>query len=106
MPGQTCAVAFCKSNRLSYKKEGVKMRFHSFPKENPEIKNEWIRRCGRSDKFNANTSTVCALHFTDDDYERDLQHELLGKYDEVPNFYNLFNFCNSTSNFTDLMCIW
>lgn len=82
MVGQICAVAFCKSNRNSWKKEGVKMRFHSFPKKNnSEIKNEWIRRCGRSDKFNVNTSAICALHFTDDDYERDLQHELLGKYD-------------------------
>lgn len=84
MPGQRCAIVTCKSNRRSLKKIGVHVTFHSFPKGNnlvsSTIRKEWVHRCGRSDQINLNTATICALHFTDNDYERDLQHELLGIY--------------------------
>ncbi|KAJ8980680.1 hypothetical protein NQ317_013292 [Molorchus minor] len=82
MPGQICAVALCKSNRLTLKKEGVNLAFHRFPKGNDvgssTIRKQWINRCKRKDKFNPNTSSICGLHFTTNDYERDLQNELLG----------------------------
>ncbi|KAJ8978842.1 hypothetical protein NQ317_004453, partial [Molorchus minor] len=81
MPGQICAVALCKSNRLTLKKKGVNLAFHRFPKGNDlvssTIRKEWINRCKREDKFNLDTSYICGLHFTTNDYERDLQNELL-----------------------------
>ncbi|KAG5876481.1 hypothetical protein JTB14_011091 [Gonioctena quinquepunctata] len=39
---------------------------------------EWKLRCRRADKFNVETSSICADHFTSNDYERDLKSELLG----------------------------
>ncbi|CAH1111454.1 unnamed protein product [Psylliodes chrysocephalus] len=82
MPGQNCAIASCKSNRLTLMKAGVKLIFHSFPKQNDSVSNtikkEWIKRCKRETKFNPLTATICSLHFTPDDYKRDLQNELLG----------------------------
>lgn len=57
--------------------------FHSFPKGkdlvSTTMRNEWIQRCRRADKFNPDTACVCSKHFTEKDYERDLEHELLGK---------------------------
>jgi len=49
---------------------------HSFPVKNPALCKIWISRCKR-DKFNIQNSSICSNHFTDDDYERDLEHELL-----------------------------
>ncbi|KAJ8910908.1 hypothetical protein NQ315_003962 [Exocentrus adspersus] len=81
MPGLICAVAVCKNNQLELKKRGLSIVFHSFPKGkdlvSSTIQKEWVHRCRRNDKFNINTSRVCSEHFTVNDYERDLEHELL-----------------------------
>lgn len=83
MPGRVCAVASCKNNQLALKKKGSNLTFHYFPKGNDFVsstmRKEWVHRCKRTDKFNADTATICSDHFTDGDYERDLQHELLSK---------------------------
>lgn len=43
------------------------------------LKNERARRCKRADNFNPDTSHICSEHFAHTNYERDLQHELLGR---------------------------
>lgn len=37
----------------------------------------WIIACCREDNFNPKTSRFCSKHFKSEDYERNLQHELL-----------------------------
>lgn len=85
MPGQYCAVALCKStthNRITLKNDDAYLIFHSFPKAHDLVsstmRREWINRCKRRNKLNPTTSAICSLHFTQNDYERDLQNELLG----------------------------
>jgi hypothetical protein len=83
MPGRRCAVFSCNNSRVVTKRKGETVVYHAFPKGNDlvssTIKKEWIRRCARADKWNPNNSQVCSVHFTSNDYERDLQNELLGK---------------------------
>ncbi|KAJ8911681.1 hypothetical protein NQ315_005760 [Exocentrus adspersus] len=66
------------------KKQGSSIIFHSFPKGkdlvSSTIQKEWVHCCRRNDKFNINTSRVCSEHFTVNDYERDLEHELLARW--------------------------
>lgn len=84
MPGRRCAVFGCNNSRVVTKAKNESVIYHEFPRANnlvsTTIKKEWIRRCQRADKFNPNTSQICSVHFTSNDYERDLQNELLGKY--------------------------
>jgi hypothetical protein len=83
MPGRRCAVFSCNNSRVVTKRKGETVVYHAFPKGNDlvssTIKKEWIRRCARADKWNPNNSQVCSVHLTSNDYERDLQNELLGK---------------------------
>ncbi|XP_049768278.1 uncharacterized protein LOC126101611 [Schistocerca cancellata] len=72
MPG--CAVTGCLS--YSRKTKGTDIIYHSFPKD-VKVQKAWIMKCHRKDRFNVVTSTVCSLHFTSDDYLRDLRAELL-----------------------------
>ncbi|XP_023222091.1 uncharacterized protein LOC111623657 isoform X2 [Centruroides sculpturatus] len=82
MPGTRCAVYGCNNNLLAVKAKGESVTFHVFPRQkdliSKRIRSEWINRCKRSDKFNPDTSRICSVHFVQSDYERDLQHELLG----------------------------
>jgi hypothetical protein len=70
----TCAIAGCSNNYQRTK--GNKISFHLFPK-NESARQEWIKLCGRDHPFNAKTWRVCSLHFDANDFERDLQAELL-----------------------------
>lgn len=83
MPGRTCAVFGCNNNSVRTKARGENIVYHRFPKENnlvfSTVRKEWIRRCGRSNTFNPHTSQICSIHFTQNDFERDLRNELLGK---------------------------
>ncbi|KAF2878709.1 hypothetical protein ILUMI_27461 [Ignelater luminosus] len=73
MPGGLrCSVGPCKSH--GGKTKGVS--FFSFPR-NPQIRHEWIRKCNRPVKINADHARVCSLHFLPSDYERNLKAELL-----------------------------
>lgn len=87
MTGKSCAVFSCKNSEFTRKSTGGKIMFHRFPRpidvESKCIMKIWINGCQRSDKFNPDTHRICSVHFTKNDYERDLQHELLGK--------NIFN---------------
>ena len=68
---KVCAVAVCKSPK------DKKTINHSFPNDEL-IKSEWQARCLRKEIINAKNASVCSHHFLETDYERDLQHELMG----------------------------
>lgn len=68
MPGIQCVVAFCKSNALIKRKEGEKISFHNFPK-NESFRKKWIKFCRREKTFNPDTSRICSKHFTKNDYD-------------------------------------
>jgi len=65
-----CAIATCKNQ---YKNSNY--IFHSFPKD-LMVQEKWMAACRRKLISSANP-VVCSQHFTDQDYKRDLQHELL-----------------------------
>lgn len=81
MSGSSCAVYGCKNSY--YTARGQNIIYHAFPKSKDlvsrTIRSEWIHRCRRKDKFNPDTGRICSVHFVQNDYERDLQNELLGK---------------------------
>jgi hypothetical protein len=87
MPGTRCAVYGCNNTYIKQKEMAEKCSFHRFPKArdlvSQTIRKEWILRCKREDKLNPDTSYICSVHFTENDYERNFQNELLGK------FYNI-----------------
>lgn len=78
MPGRRCAVAVCKNSRVKTKLVNPDIKYHEFPFGNDLVLQEWIRSCRRADEWNPATSQICSVHFTSGDYERDLEHELLG----------------------------
>lgn len=83
MPGRRCGIYGCNNSRVVTKISNANIVYHSFPKGknfvSQTILKKWIHCCKRADKFNPDTSVVCSVHFTENDYERDLQNELLGK---------------------------
>jgi hypothetical protein len=84
MPGRRCAVFGCNNSRIRTKITNSEIVYHNFPKGKSNfvsdtVRKEWIRRCKRADKWNPNTSQICSVHFTANDYERDMKYELLGK---------------------------
>lgn len=78
MPGTRCTVAVCLNSLIKTKRhpETSHIKYHVFPK-NQIIKQQWIHRCRRDGQWNPNNAHVCSEHFKDDDFERDLQAELL-----------------------------
>lgn len=69
-----CAVITCGNN---YRKAS-NVRYHRFPSEE-YIREHWKAICGRKDpSYNCQTARVCSLHFSRENYEKDLEHELLG----------------------------
>ena len=76
MPGTICAVASCKNSLRNSKTSNI--MYHRFPKDEIICKT-WANFTKRADKFNFKTSRMCSAHFRAVDYERDLEHELLGK---------------------------
>lgn len=75
MPGRRCTVAVC--NNSAAKTLDKDIIYHSFPKD-ANIRAVWIQRCKRSGTWNPDSCYVCSVHFTTDDYRRDLRNELLG----------------------------
>ncbi|KAJ8953307.1 hypothetical protein NQ318_012101 [Aromia moschata] len=51
--------------------------FFGFPKDE-KLKAKWRHLYKREDTFNVNNARICSNHFVDEDYERNLRHELLG----------------------------
>jgi hypothetical protein len=76
MTGSLCAVKVCFNNRKLSKKCGKDIHYHKFPKD-PIVRQKWIDSCKRPNPFNPNTSQICSVHFTTEDYVRDLRSELL-----------------------------
>ena len=66
--GSTCAVAVCPSPK------GVS--YHIFPKEKT-LRKAWVDACKRKDQIPVETGRVCSNHFKEEDFFRDLKHELL-----------------------------
>jgi len=89
----TCAVASCSSpNGISY---------HKFPKE-PSLRKIWLEACKMKDKVNPDTATICARHFKQENFVRDLRNELLNL--PVRNILKAGNNCSQFSN--DYVLCW
>lgn len=69
-----CAVVGCNSSHR--KTKGGSIRYHRFPGD-ATTRARWVQSCGKY-VHNCSTARICSLHFTDENYERDVQHELLG----------------------------
>ena len=66
---KVCAIATCSSpNDITY---------FSFPKED-ERQKVWLEKCHRSDPVNIKNARICEIHFSEEYFMRDFQHELLG----------------------------
>ena len=77
MPGTRCTVGACTNSRAKAKKSGnYGISFYGFPKDK-KLREIWVQRCGRGGKWNPDSCHVCSKHFTEEDYERNLQAELL-----------------------------
>ncbi|KAI4500082.1 hypothetical protein M0802_004952 [Mischocyttarus mexicanus] len=76
-----CAVATCRNSHR--RTRGRRIRYHRFP-QIPEVRSRWVRACGRVPlvngdiPFNIQTARICSLHFTQDSYEKDVEHQMLG----------------------------
>src|SRR5205823_3383049 len=66
-----------KSNQNQINSPNLVSFHHRFPKSNSTNYTQWIHCCKRQDKFNPQTSYICLAHFTDAEYKRDLEHEVL-----------------------------
>lgn len=73
-----CAVFGCNVDNKCKKSFTPGTRFFPFPKDKDKLQAVWKHVCKREDKFNIKNARVCSKHFSDDDYERNLKHELLG----------------------------
>lgn len=71
-----CAVFGCSKDNQSKDFKENPVKFYTFPKEGI-IRKQWVLACCRNDKFNADNARICSRHFTESDFERNLQHELL-----------------------------
>lgn len=64
-----CAVATCASWVKGQKKRAdLSISFFRFPKD-PSLRAAWVHLCARKDSFNPDSSAICSLHFTNDDYD-------------------------------------
>ncbi|KAJ8679570.1 hypothetical protein QAD02_015357, partial [Eretmocerus hayati] len=76
-----CAVATCRNSHR--RTRGRRIRYHRFP-QIPEVRSRWVQACGRQPlsngdiPFNIQTARICSLHFTNDSYEKDMEHLVLG----------------------------
>ena len=70
-----CAVACCNS---SSRNPDAGVAFHSFPNKNLPLTKVWVTKCKRENAVNPGKEKICSLHFTEEDYHRDLRGELMG----------------------------
>nr|XP_040565526.1 uncharacterized protein LOC121115370 [Lepeophtheirus salmonis] len=64
-----CAVRTCKNP--------PDVHYFCFPKHGLKLQRLWVSMCKRSDKVNIKNARVCERHFSPEDFERNLQAELL-----------------------------
>lgn len=69
-----CAVVGCNSTHR--KTKGGPIRYHRFPGDS-KTRARWVKACGKQ-FLNCSTARICSRHFSDESYERDVQHILLG----------------------------
>jgi hypothetical protein len=67
---RTCVVAVCPSPKDA--------SYHRFP-ANDTVQKLWLKACKRKDFVNTKNGFVCSYHFAPEDFERDLQNELLNR---------------------------
>ena len=65
----SCAISSCTNPKDK--------TYFSFPREE-ERKKIWVSSCARADFVNVNTAKICEIHFSEDNFVRDFQHELMG----------------------------
>ncbi|KAL1493908.1 hypothetical protein ABEB36_009589 [Hypothenemus hampei] len=71
-----CAIFGCNSDNESKNFQGD-IKFHTFPRK-ADIVTAWKIACRRKDNFNIKNAYICNKHFSENDYVRNLKHELLG----------------------------
>lgn len=72
-----CAVATCKNAHYKTKSRVPPVTYYSFPKD-PALRNTWVWKCGRADQFNPNTSRICSDHFAEEQFQLDIEAQLMG----------------------------
>lgn len=76
MPGTRCAVGICTNSYEKSKQHGLNISFHHFPKVE-KIRSIWIKCCNRKDMWNTKTSTICSVHFKQEDFNVDFRTQLM-----------------------------
>lgn len=81
MPGVHCCVLGCsnsyyKAKRCKNGSEEVIFSMYCFPKD-PHLRKMWIKRCKLS-RINPNTARVCYMHFSEDQFEIDMEAKIMG----------------------------
>ena len=71
-----CGAPGCNNRSETQKVDNVK-GYHDVPNEG-ELREKWIAALKREPPY-PNEFVVCRMHFNDDDFERDLISELMGK---------------------------
>lgn len=73
-------MASCPSNNKVHKKKPKqnveKVHFYRFPKDK-KLCDIWVAKCQRKTPINVENARICSHHFKEDDFERNLKHELL-----------------------------
>ncbi|QQP56365.1 Uncharacterized protein FKW44_000993, partial [Caligus rogercresseyi] len=67
---RVCAIPSCSNPKDA--------QYFAFPTKDLDIQRLWIARCRRSDRIGIKNAKICDRHFTPDDFQRNLQAELLG----------------------------
>jgi len=62
-----CCAYGCKSGYDSQDATGLRITFHSFPRDE-ELRAKWIRANPRKDFTSTNNSRMCSLHFAESDF--------------------------------------
>lgn len=67
-----CAVPTCATTHITTDKT-----LYRFPKD-INYARIWVRCCMKKEYFNTKTAYICSLHFADEAYQRDINHDMLG----------------------------
>lgn len=67
-----CAVPTCATTHRA-----VDKTLYRFPKDTNYAR-IWVRCCMKKDSFNTKSAFICSLHFSDEAYQRDINHDILG----------------------------
>src|SRR6218665_2329236 len=73
--GKKCAAVGCKTGYVSETRRraenGEKITVHAFPLSDAELCAEWVEALGRKGFAPTTHSTICSLHFRDDDFVKE-----------------------------------